>query len=45
MNTLVIEDEEALAGHVVRALTRAGHDAQHAADGPGGLKQALWCWM
>jgi DNA-binding response OmpR family regulator len=41
MNTLVIEDEEALAGHVVRALTRAGHDAAHAADGPAGLKQAL----
>ncbi len=40
MNILLVEDEPSLAAHVVRALTRAGHDAAHAGDGPAGLKAA-----
>jgi DNA-binding response OmpR family regulator len=41
MNILLIEDEPSLAAHVLRALQRAGHEAAHAADGPGGLKLAM----
>jgi two-component system OmpR family response regulator len=41
MNILAVEDEPSLAGHVVRALKRAGHEITHAADGPAGLKEAL----
>lgn len=40
MNILTIEDEPSLAGHVVRALKRAGHESVHAADGLAGLKAA-----
>jgi DNA-binding response OmpR family regulator len=41
MRILVIEDELQLARHVVRALTRHGHDAVAQHDGAGGLKVAL----
>ena len=41
MNVLVVEDEPSLAGHVVRALARTGHEPAHAPDGPAGLKAAL----
>ena len=40
MTILLIEDESSLAGHVARALTRAGHEVTHIAEGPGGLKAA-----
>ena len=40
MTILLVEDEPTLAGHVVKALQRAGHEASHAADGPSGLKAA-----
>jgi DNA-binding response OmpR family regulator len=41
MRILVIEDEVQLARHVVRALTRHGHDAVAHHDGAEGLKAAL----
>lgn len=41
MRILVIEDEVQLARHVVRALTRHGHDAAAHHDGAEGLKAAL----
>ena len=41
MNILTIEDEPSLAGHIVRALQRVGHEATHAEDGVAGLKTAL----
>jgi len=41
MNILTVEDESQLAAHIVRALTRAGHDASHAGDGTSGLRVAL----
>lgn len=40
MTILLVEDEPTLAGHVVKALQRAGHETAHMADGPSGLKAA-----
>lgn len=41
MTILLVEDEASLAAHVSRALTRAGHEVTHVAEGTGGLKAAL----
>jgi DNA-binding response OmpR family regulator len=41
MRILVVEDEDRLAGHVNRALRRAGHRVEVCADGPSGLREAL----
>jgi DNA-binding response OmpR family regulator len=41
MRILVIEDERQLAGHITRALTRAGHSLMAKHDGAEGLQTAL----
>lgn len=41
MRILVIEDERQLAGHIARALSRAGHTAMARYDGADGLQAAL----
>ncbi len=41
MRILIIEDEPLLAGHVCRALTRAGHTCEVRHDGAEGLNHAL----
>ena len=41
MRILVIEDERQLAGHITRALTRAGHSLAAKHDGAEGLQAAL----
>lgn len=40
MDILLVEDEPQLAGHVQRALKRAGHEVVHAADGPSAVDAA-----
>lgn len=40
MNILVIEDDERIAGFLLRGLRAEGHAVQHAADGPSGLALA-----
>lgn len=40
MNILVVEDEKRLAGLVVRAMTKAGHTAESACDGPAATEAA-----
>ncbi|GAA5484208.1 response regulator transcription factor [Haloferula sargassicola] len=40
MDLLLVEDEPQLAGHVQRALQRAGHQVVHVADGPGAVETA-----
>ena len=41
MRILVIEDEPKLAGHIVRALARGGHEAASMGEGSGAVKRAL----
>lgn len=41
MDVLLVEDEPQLAAHVVRALKRAGHLVDHAADGPSAVSLAM----
>lgn len=41
MKILTVEDEPHLAAHIVRALQRAGHEVQHAADGLAAIKTAM----
>lgn len=40
MHVLLVEDDEALAGHVAGGLRQSGHIVDHHADGRGGLIQA-----
>ena len=40
MKVLLVEDNERVAAFVVKGLQEAGHTAEHAADGPTGLKRA-----
>ncbi len=41
MKILTVEDEPQLAGHIARALERAGHEVERAGDGPSALRIAL----
>jgi DNA-binding response OmpR family regulator len=41
MEILLVEDEPQLAAHVVRAIKRAGHGVDHAADGPSAVATAI----
>ena len=41
MHILVVEDDEALAGHIVGGLTQAGHLVDRCADGRDGLVRAM----
>lgn len=40
MNILIVEDDERIAGFLLRGLRAEGHRVQRAADGPGGLSMA-----
>ncbi len=40
MHVLLVEDDEALAGYIVKGLQEAGHLVDHSADGREGLLQA-----
>lgn len=41
MKILIVEDEPVLASKLVRALTRAGHEASHVASGPEAVEHAM----